>query len=190
MKKVCVNVSGPFCGDVSPGHDEIRRVPEPPVFFFVGFPIGYPASAKKSRAPLSRGVACGRRKFSLNVSAVLCRVKIFCSTLVDRTPAGKWEIPEEQKRNDLKAINQLGYEYATATDSPEKEARLLKILECFHGYLMKYVIMIVRGTIPPANSRAGAMPRSCFASWHRRARSWTGRRRTLPARCFTWHSSS
>ncbi len=27
MKKVCVNVSGLFCGEVSPGHDEIRRVP-------------------------------------------------------------------------------------------------------------------------------------------------------------------
>jgi hypothetical protein len=25
----------------------------------------------------------------------------------------------------------------------------------FHGYLMKYLCMIVRGTIPPANSRAG-----------------------------------
>jgi hypothetical protein len=25
----------------------------------------------------------------------------------------------------------------------------------FHGYLMKYLCMIVRGTVPPANSRAG-----------------------------------
>ena len=32
---------------------------------------------------------------------------------------------------------------------------LLEILECFHGYLMKYLCMIVRGTIPPANTRAG-----------------------------------
>ena len=77
------------------------------------------------------------------------------TTLSPSHYAGKWAIPEEEQRNDLKAVNQLGYEYATATDSPEKEARLLKILECFHGYLMKYVIMIVRGTIPPANSRAG-----------------------------------
>ena len=29
------------------------------------------------------------------------------------------------------------------------------MMECFHGYLMKYLCMIVRGTIPPANSRAG-----------------------------------
>jgi hypothetical protein len=26
MKKVCVNVSGLLCGELSPGHDEIRRV--------------------------------------------------------------------------------------------------------------------------------------------------------------------
>ena len=40
-------------------------------------------------------------------------------------------------------------------DSPEKEAKLLQIIECFHGYLMKYVTMVIRGTIPPAQTRAG-----------------------------------
>jgi hypothetical protein len=52
-------------------------------------------------------------------------------------------------------VNALGYAYATAPDSPAKEAKLLEVMECFHGYLMKYLCMIVRGTIPPANSRAG-----------------------------------
>jgi hypothetical protein len=47
------------------------------------------------------------------------------------------------------------YAYATSPDSPEKEEKLLRLLECFHGYLMKYVVMVVRGTLPPANSRAG-----------------------------------
>lgn len=69
--------------------------------------------------------------------------------------AGKWVIPEEEQRNDLKAVNLLGYAYAVAPDSPEKEAKLLEVLECFHGYLMKYLCMIVRGTIPVAHSRAG-----------------------------------
>jgi len=69
--------------------------------------------------------------------------------------AGKWIIPEEEQRNDLAAVNALGYAYATAPDSPANEAKLLEVLECFHGYLMKYLCMIVRGTIPPANSRAG-----------------------------------
>jgi hypothetical protein len=69
--------------------------------------------------------------------------------------AGKWIIPDEDQRNDLKAVNALGYAYATAPDSPAKEAKLLEMMECFHGYLMKYLCMIVRGSIPPANSRAG-----------------------------------
>jgi hypothetical protein len=69
--------------------------------------------------------------------------------------AGKWIIPEEDQHYDLKAVNLLGYAYATAPDSAAKEAKLLEVLECFHGYLMKYLCMIIRGTIPPANSRAG-----------------------------------
>jgi hypothetical protein len=69
--------------------------------------------------------------------------------------AGKWVIPDEDQHYDLAAVNALGYAYATAPDSPAKEAKLLEVMECFHGYLMKYLCMIVRGTIPPANSRAG-----------------------------------
>ena len=69
--------------------------------------------------------------------------------------AGKWTIPDEDQHYDLKAVNALGYSYATAPDSAAKEAMLLKVMEFFHGYLMKYLCMIVRGTIPPANSRAG-----------------------------------
>jgi hypothetical protein len=69
--------------------------------------------------------------------------------------AGKWIIPDEDQHYDLAAVNALGYAYATAPDSPAKEAKLLEVMECFHGYLMKYLCMIVRGTIPPANSRAG-----------------------------------
>src|SRR5260370_3453234 len=39
--------------------------------------------------------------------------------------AGKWKIPDEDQRNDLKAVNALGYAYATAPDSPATEAMLL-----------------------------------------------------------------
>jgi hypothetical protein len=39
--------------------------------------------------------------------------------------------------------------------SPAKEKMLLEILEKFHGYLMKYVMMIIRGTMPPLHSAAG-----------------------------------
>jgi hypothetical protein len=69
--------------------------------------------------------------------------------------AGKWTAPDEDQHYNLKVVNQLGYEYGVAPDSPEKEAKLLQLLEYFHGCLMKYVLMIEWGTIPPANSRAG-----------------------------------
>jgi hypothetical protein len=77
------------------------------------------------------------------------------TTLSHSHYAGRWTIPVEDQRYDLKVVNQLGLEYAKAIDSPEKEARLLKVLECFHGYLMKYVVMIIRGTIPPVGTHAG-----------------------------------
>jgi len=69
--------------------------------------------------------------------------------------AGKWIVPKEDQHYDLKTVNKLGYEYGISPDSPEKETKLLQLLEYFHGYLMKYVLMIQWGTIPPANSRAG-----------------------------------
>jgi hypothetical protein len=69
--------------------------------------------------------------------------------------AGKWLIPSDEQLNDLSEVNQLGLEYAKMEDCPEKEDKLLKIIEMFHGYLMKYLTMIVRGTLPPLNSSGG-----------------------------------
>ena len=69
--------------------------------------------------------------------------------------AGQWMIPEKDQHNDLRAVNILGYAYATAPDGPEKEAKLLQVLELFHGYMMKYLCMIIRGTVPPVNTYAG-----------------------------------
>ena len=81
---------------------------------------------------------------------------LFRSTLLDSAHyAGRWAIPTEDQRNNLADINQLGYTYALAGDSAVKEAQLLTLLEAFHGYLMKYLCMVLRGTIPPENSHAG-----------------------------------
>ena len=77
------------------------------------------------------------------------------TTLSSSHYAGRWTIPAEDQRYDLKVDNQLGLEYAKAIDSPEKEAKLLQVLECFHGYLMKYVVMVIRGMIPAVNTHAG-----------------------------------
>jgi hypothetical protein len=56
--------------------------------------------------------------------------------LVPSHYAGKWLIPDEDQRNDLAAVNALGYAYATAPDSLAKEANLLEVLKCFRGYLI------------------------------------------------------
>ena len=77
------------------------------------------------------------------------------TTLSSTHYASKWKIPDEHHRNELAVVNQIGYDYAIAPDSSEKEAQLLHVLECFHGYLMKYLVMIVRGTIPGAATKAG-----------------------------------
>ena len=60
--------------------------------------------------------------------------------------AGKWAIPAEDQRIDLAVTNKLAIAYSVDPDSPEKEAKLLQLLENFHGYLMKYLVMIVWGT--------------------------------------------
>jgi len=81
---------------------------------------------------------------------------LYRSTLLSPSHyAGKWIIPEKDQHNDLREVNLLGYAYATAADGPEKEEKLLQVLEHFHGYLMKYLCMIVRETVPPASTYAG-----------------------------------
>jgi hypothetical protein len=55
------------------------------------------------------------------------------TTLAQRHYASQWAIPTEDQRYDLKVVNQLGLDYARAVDSPDKEARLLQIIECFHA---------------------------------------------------------
>jgi hypothetical protein len=104
------------------------------------------------------------------------------TTLSPSHYTGRWTIPAEDQRYDLKVVNQLGLEYAKAIDSPEKEARLLQVLECFHGYLMKYVVMIIRGTIPALNSHAGKDAKELLRTLSPRGACSTRSRLTGPAR--------
>ena len=49
----------------------------------------------------------------------------------------------------LPEINDLGRRYAELpAGEPEKESLLLEICQCFHPYLMKYLVMICRGHVP------------------------------------------
>jgi hypothetical protein len=69
--------------------------------------------------------------------------------------ATKWKMPTEENLNDRLTVNALGIKYARLKNGPEKEATLLEIIQCFHGYLIKYLNMIVRGHLPPLKSPAG-----------------------------------
>jgi hypothetical protein len=81
---------------------------------------------------------------------------MFRSTFLDPSHyAGKWAVPVQDQRYGLREVNALGLEYALLSDSSEKEEKLATLIEYFHGYFMKYLCMVVRGTIPPVNSLAG-----------------------------------
>lgn len=65
--------------------------------------------------------------------------------------ASKWPLPKEGEFNDLKVVNQLGFDYANMADGPAKEEKLLELVRCFHGYVFKYADLIVRGHLPAHN---------------------------------------
>jgi hypothetical protein len=81
----------------------------------------------------------------------------------------------------LAEITDLGRRYAELpSDSAEKEALLLELCQCFHPYLMKYLVMICRGHVPvigrgdqgaPINKDIKPfllyfLPKGCALDWH------------------------
>lgn len=68
--------------------------------------------------------------------------------------ASKWEVPAKEDFHGYEDTNILGIKYATLLDGTEKEELLLELTRCFHGYLMKYLNMVVRGHLPPSGSSA------------------------------------
>ena len=64
-------------------------------------------------------------------------------------------MPTKEEFHGYEDTNILGISYANSPEGPDKEAIMLELTQCFHGYLMKYLNMIVRGHLPPVNSNAG-----------------------------------
>lgn len=62
---------------------------------------------------------------------------------------------DDAGKNDRHEVNELAIKYANLPDGPEKEEVFLHLVKCFHGYLMKYTYMVVRGMMPAANTPAG-----------------------------------
>ena len=60
--------------------------------------------------------------------------------------AAAW--PTEDVVRSVSEISDLGSRYIKTADGPEKQALLLDLCQCFHGYLMKYLRMICSGHVP------------------------------------------
>lgn len=69
--------------------------------------------------------------------------------------AHSWPIPVKGEFHSFEETNALGIQYATTPDGSQKEAVMLELTKYFHGYIMKYLNMIVRGHLPPLGSPAG-----------------------------------
>src|SRR3569833_2310916 len=62
--------------------------------------------------------------------------------------AYEWQARDFDDRHDVTEVNRVAYEVATTSDASHKEALQLKLLEYFHGYLLKYLNMIIYGQLP------------------------------------------
>lgn len=69
--------------------------------------------------------------------------------------AYRWPVPVKGEFHAFEDTNALGIQYATTPDGPSKEAVMLELTQFFHGYIMKYLNMIVRGHLPAVGSAAG-----------------------------------
>ena len=69
--------------------------------------------------------------------------------------ASKWAVPADDEFHDRDAVNLLAIRYANLPDGPEKEGLFLTLVQCFHGILIKYTNMVIRGQLPSLRSRPG-----------------------------------
>lgn len=69
--------------------------------------------------------------------------------------ASKWVIPSKEDFHGYEDTNALGITYANLPDGSQKENLMLELTQCFHGYIMKYLNMIVKGHLPAINSSSG-----------------------------------
>src|ERR1017187_6513455 len=95
-------------------------------------------------------------------SARICEMKSI--TLPSTHYAAQWKT--EGMIKSLPEINDLGRRYAelpaemAGISNPAKQDLLLELCQCFHLYLMKYLVMICRGHVPIS----GIGPKSQFGN--------------------------
>jgi len=64
--------------------------------------------------------------------------------------ASKWNA---QVHHTPSALTEMGKSFARLPEGEEKQQKLLEICQAFHGYLTKYMGMIVQATCPSATAR-------------------------------------
>jgi hypothetical protein len=69
--------------------------------------------------------------------------------------AAGWVVPGDDQFNTRDDVNALAIEYANLPDGPAKETAFLTLVQYFHGYLMKYTNMVIRGQLPGPGTAAG-----------------------------------
>lgn len=99
--------------------------------------------------------------------------------------ASRWPVPDEENFNDRKAVNDLGIAYAKAKDPARKQEIQLEILKCFHGYMLKYLRMIVTGSLSSLKYAPGQEAFVFLKTLLRKGS--TGSRMELLAVCRTLH---
>jgi hypothetical protein len=67
-------------------------------------------------------------------------------TLASSHYASDWNM--EDAVRPLEDVNEVGRRYATLPDGEKKKSALTELCQCFHPYLMKYLVMICRGHVP------------------------------------------
>ena len=68
--------------------------------------------------------------------------------LSPRHYAYAWQAQDFDNRHDPSHVNEIAYQLATTGDTYIREGLQLQLLEYFHGYLLKYLNMIIYGQLP------------------------------------------
>ncbi len=76
-------------------------------------------------------------------------------TLSPHHYAANWKVQEVEDRHTVEEVNKFAFEFATTENVERKQELQLKLLECFHSYLLKYLNMIIYGQLPLLTSPQG-----------------------------------
>jgi len=102
-------------------------------------------STKRNSNQVRRLSPCGDTLRGIRVEIVYSVSNTLCSGLV---------VPDDDNFNVRTEVNDLAIRYASCQTGPIRSG-LSEAGGCFHGYLIKYTNMVIRGQLPNPTSRVG-----------------------------------